>query len=413
MTTKKLLRLGIPLVLLSAAGYGVFHYVRTREAAPPRYQTVTADRGRIAQKVTATGTLSALVTVQVGSQVSGRIESIYVDYNSQVKKGQLIAKIDPLLFQAAAAQARANLASARANLTKAKAQAAEADRQLARTKSLAEQKLGAAADLDTATSNSEVAHATVAAAQAGIEQASAAVHQAEVNLKFATITSPIDGVVISKNIDVGQTVAASLQAPTLFTIAQDLTKMQVDTNVAEGDVGKIRPGMPVTFTVDAFTGRPFQGVTRQVRDAAQTIQNVVTYDAVIDVDNSERLLKPGMTATVTFVSQEKNDVLRVANAAFRYRPAETSPRGSSEGARAGAPPSNRGESKKSDKRTVYLLRDGKTIPVDIIVGLSDGSMTEVTGGELHEGDTVVTEVLSSESSTPSAPAAGGMPRRAM
>ncbi len=285
-----------------------------------RYETARVDRGRIVAQVTATGTLSALVTVQVGSQVSGRIQQLFVDFNSPVKKGQLIAKIDPQLFQATLEQARANHIAARADLARAKVQAADAARQLARTRSLAERKLVAQADLDTAQATAEGAQAGVDAAAGKVEQARASLQQAQVNLAYTNIISPINGTVISRSVDVGQTVAASLQAPTLFVIAEDLAKMQVDTSVAEADIGKLRAGMDASFTVDAFPGRRFRGTVRQIRNAPQNVQNVVTYDAVVDVGNPDLELRPGMTANVSFVFADRADVLRVPNGALRFRP---------------------------------------------------------------------------------------------
>src|SRR5690242_2777614 len=310
----------IGAIALTAAGGGVFAWTRNAKPAAPKFETVKVDQGRIVARVTATGTLSALVTVQVGSQVSGRIQQLFADFNSQVKKGQVIAKIDPELFKAAVEQAKANYTAAKGNLEKAQAQAVDADRQYERAKALAEKQLIATADRDTAESTAAAARAQVAASQGAVAQANASMHQAEVNLEYSTIKSPIDGVVISRSVDVGQTVAASLQAPTLFTIAEDLGKMQVDTSVAEADVGKLRPDMPATFLVDAYPQERFRGRVRQIRNAPQTVQNVVTYDAVIDVDNPDLKLKPGMTANVTFVFAEKNDVVRVPNAALRFRP---------------------------------------------------------------------------------------------
>jgi len=385
MKTKSPLRWIVPLLAVAVIGGAGARYAMTRGPALPHYNTVAIDRGRIASKVTATGTLSALVTVQVGSQVSGRVESIKVDFNSPVKKGQVVATIDPQMFRAAVDQAQANYASAKANLEKSKAQALDAERQYTRSKQLGEQKLVAQADVDSAQATTDAARAQVAASEAAVQQAQAALSQANINLKYTTIVSPIDGIVISRSVDVGQTVAASLQAPTLFTIAQDLTKMQVDTSVAEGDVGKVHTGMSVGFVVDAYPGKRFDGVVRQVRDAATTVQNVVTYDAVIDVDNSERLLKPGMTATVTFTPAERNDALRIANTALRYRHEGAS------GPTAQAP-------KSSDKRTVWVLKNQHASPVDIQIGLSDGSVTEVVSGDLHEGDQVITEQTSESGS---------------
>src|SRR5512137_1240210 len=285
-----------------------------------QFETAKVEKGKIVAKVTASGTLNAVVTVQVGSQVSGRIAALHADFNSPVKKGQLLAKIDPALFQASVDQARANLAAAQGNLAKAKFQATDARRQATRQKELAARKLNAQADLDTALANADAAEAQVAASEGQVAQTRAALQSAEVNLAYTNIYSPTNGTVISRNVDVGQTVAASLQAPVIFQIAEDLAKMQVDTSVAEADVGRLKDGMTATFTVDAYPGEVFRGKVRQIRNAPQTVQNVVTYDAVIDVDNPDLKLKPGMTANVTFVYAEKDDVLRVANAALRFRP---------------------------------------------------------------------------------------------
>ena len=413
----------------------------TRTAPAPKYETARVDRGRIVAQVTATGTLSALVTVQVGSQVSGRIQRLLVDYNSPVKKGQLIAKIDPELFQAALDQARANHVATRGDLSRAKVQAADAARQLERTRSLAERKLVAQADLDTSQANADGAAAGVDAAAGKVEQAKAALHQAEVNLAYTNIISPIDGTVISRSVDVGQTVAASLQAPTLFVIAEDLAKMQVDTSVAEADIGKLRDGMEASFTVDAFPGRRFRGTVRQIRNAPQTVQNVVTYDAVVDVANKDLELRPGMTANVSFVFADRSDVLRVPNAGLRFRPspellaaqkrsgAGNAPAagGAANGAanegggaapRAGQPPgqgptrrdaagAEAGGAREPDRRTVWVLRAEQPAPVRIKTGVSDGSTTEVVEGDLREGEAVVTDAAGGAGGD--RPAGGGRP----
>ena len=351
-----------------------------RSGDDPRYETVKAERGRIVARVTASGTLSALVTVQVGTQVSGRIQNLYVDFNSPVRKGQILATIDPQVFRAEVEQAKANLAAAEGNLAKAKAQAVDAHRQYDRAKILGQKDhLIAQADLDTADANAQAADAQVKAMDGVLAQARASLHQAEVNLGYTTITSTIDGVVISRNVDVGQTVAASLQAPTLFTIAQDLRKMQVDTNVSEADVGKLKDGMPTSFSVDAFPGENFKGVIRQIRNAPQSVQNVVTYDAVIDVDNSDLRLRPGMTANVTFTYAQKDDALKFPNAALRFRPPAA--------IAASAPRPER------DRRIVWVLRDGKPQPVPIRTGISDGSVTEVAEGDLREGEALITEAV--------------------
>jgi HlyD family secretion protein len=388
--------------------------LRPRGNVLPRFDTSAADRGRITARVTATGTLSALVTVQVGSQVSGRIQLLNADYNTTVKKGELIAKIDPQLFKAALEQARANLIAAKGNTAKAKAQAEDLQHQAERAQQLAQRNLIAVADRDTAVANAAAARAQVEASQGAEAQANAQLIQAQVNLAYTDIVSPIDGVVISRSVDVGQTVAASLQAPTLFTIAEDLRRMQVDTNVAEADVGKLSPGMAATFTVDAYPGERFQGKVRQVRNAPQTVQNVVTYDAVIDVENPELKLKPGMTANVTFVYMDREDVLRVPNSALRYRPPpellaskgghRSRPGPEPEGAGGGphwggatqrtslrAPGAR--EREASDRKTIWVLRNGQLEPVKIRTGVTDGTYTEVAEADndsLQPGDAVIT-----------------------
>jgi HlyD family secretion protein len=362
-----------------------------------QFETTAVERGAILARVTATGALSPVITVQVGSQVSGRIQRLEVDYNSPVRRGQLLARIDPALFVAAEAQARANLSAARANLIKAQAQAKDAQRQLMRQRELHEQALIAQADLDTAQTNSDAADATVVASRAAIEQAAAALRQASTNLAYTKIYSPIDGVVISRNVDVGQTVAASLQAPTLFLLAEDLKHMQVDTSVAEADVGRLREGMVATFTVDAYPSEVFRGAIRQIRNAPQTIQNVVTYDAVIDVVNDELKLKPGMTANATVVYAERRDVLRVPNAALRFRPppalASRAP---------GATPSEvrpLGTAQTRDHRVVWVLRGATPVATSIRVGVSDGTASELVDGDLHAGDALVVEAVTSGRST--------------
>jgi len=335
-----------------------------------------------------------------------------------VKKGEVIARIDPQLFSAALEQGRANAAAAQGDLAKVKVQAAEAARQYARTKSLAERKLVADAELDTAQANAEIASASVAAASGRVAQAQASLHQAQVNLDYTTITSPIDGVVISRSVDVGQTVAASLQAPTLFVIAEDLRKMQVDTSVAEADIGKLRDGMSAMFTVDAYPQQRFTGQVRQIRNAAQTVQNVITYDAVIDVANPELKLKPGMTANVTFVHAEKAEVLVVPNAALRFRPtpemlgSATAAGGAGGRPSAGGAPYGHGghDAAFSDQRTVWVLRGGKPVAVEFKVGLTDGSRSEVSSGALREGDVVITDVAVSASQL-APPGSGQMPMR--
>ncbi len=411
----------VAAVVALAAGGGWWGY-RTWKAKPAvRYETATVDRGSVVAKVTATGTLSALVTVQVGSQVSGRIQQLLVDYNSPVEAGQVIAKIDPQLFEAAAAQARANHSAAVANLARARVQSDDAARQLARSETLAARKLIAPADLDASRTTAEAARAGVAAAVAAVEQAAATLHQAAVNLAYTTIVSPIHGIVISRAVDVGQTVAASLQAPTLFVIAEDLRKMQVDTSVAEADIGKLSAGMQATFVVDAYPSKRFVGAVRQIRNAPQTVQNVVTYDAVLDVDNPDLELRPGMTANVTFVYAHADEVLRVPNAALRFRPPASfgADEDTKDVAEKGPPaPGGRGGGKRGPRaggrdgddagatRTVWKLEGGRPLAVSVKTGLSDGTVSALLEGALAVGDALVTDAT-----TPGAATSSSSPRR--
>jgi HlyD family secretion protein len=416
------------IVAVTAATGGWAVVRRLHAPDPAVFETAHVDRGRIVAKVTASGSLSAIVTVQVGSQVSGTVAALYADFNATVKKGQLIAKIDPRLFGAAVEQARANLVAAEGNLAKAKAQAVDGERQAARNASLLAEKLVAQADYDTARSVADADTAAVEAAAGMVSQSKAQLHQAELNLAYTDITSPKDGTVISRSVDVGQTVAASLQAPTLFLIAEDLRKMQVDTSVAEADIGKLQPGMQATFTVDAYPGERFAGKVRQVRNAPQTVQNVVTYDAVIDVDNPDLKLKPGMTANCSFIYSENNDAIRVPNAALRFLPPpdvlarlnpDLKPRERGRGGSAPPAPGGPGRGGRPGgrggdptRKTVWLLKDGKPVPVVVHTGASDGSLTEVLSGELKEGDAVITDLTSGNATKPAQAAPSGtFPRR--
>lgn len=362
----------------------------SKDAAGPKYTTTKIDKGPVIGRVTATGTVSALVTVQVGAQVSGRIQTLTADFNSKVTKGQVLAKLDPSLFEAQLAMSSANEKAGLAGVARAQAQEKDAQRKLARAKQLVEQKLLPQADFESAQAEAEVAQANIQSAEASLSQARAARQQAQVNLAYTTITSPIDGTVISRAVDVGQTVAASLQAPTLFTIAENLSKMQVDTNVSEADVGKLADGMEASFSVDAFPNRVFKGRIRQIRFSPQVVQNVVTYDAVIDVENEQLLLRPGMTANVSFVYARADDALRVTNAALRFRPDAELMR------KAGKP--------EPGKRYLWLLEGETPTPTPVTVGLSDGTVTVVTG-DVSEGAQVITEKSGGEGGRP--PSLGG------
>jgi HlyD family secretion protein len=445
LMTRSRILLVLAVVALAAAVVA-WRVIAARQDGVFKYEKAAVDKGRVVARVTATGTLSALVTVQVGSQVSGTIASLGADFNSQVKKGQVIARIDPRLFQAAVEQARANVIAAQGNLARAQAQAVDAQRQLRRQRELGERKLVAQADVDTAESNADAAAASVKAAEGTLAQARAALSSSTINLAFTSIVSPTDGVVISRSVDVGQTVAASLQAPTIFVIAQDLAKMQVDTSVAESDVGRLQAGMEASFTVDAFPGRVFHGTVRQVRNAPQTVQNVVTYDAVVDVPNPDLALRPGMTATVTFVYAQRDDAVRVPNAALRFRPppgmpgAEAAEAAGPDGAGAGAPAGAnaggggagrqwaggrpqggaggqgggrwaQGGGARTDRRTVWVLRAGKPEPVQIRTGISDGTVTELVEGQLAPGDLLVTDASGPAGKTAAAGGGRGGPPR--
>jgi len=382
-------------ILVVGAGY--WTYRARHPSLLPAYKTAAIETRNIIVRVTASGTLSALVTVQVGTQVSGRVQKLFVDYNSPVKKGEPVAKIDPQLFEAQVRQSQANYLSAKAGVSVAEATAANADRQYVRAKALHDENLASQADLDTSETGASVAHANIEAAKAALAQAEAQLNQAQVNLSFTTIVSPIDGVVISRSVDPGQTVAASLSAPTLFTIAQDLTKMQVDTNVAEGDIGRLQVGMKAYFTVDSFPGENFRGKIRQIRNAPTTVQNVVTYDAVIDVDNGDMRLRPGMTANVTVICDERRHALAVPNAALRFRlPTAVAESPSHERRRRGTEADGGAAVNAPVTKSVWVLRDGVPQMVLIHPGVSDGTVTEVMGDQLVEGDRVVIDMLDTE-----------------
>ncbi|MBM3227005.1 MAG: efflux RND transporter periplasmic adaptor subunit [Candidatus Tectomicrobia bacterium] len=375
------------LVLGGAAAGGYVYYQDMQQ--PPRYMTAAIERGAITTTVNATGTVNAVTTVQVGTQVSGTIQKLFADFNSVVQANDIVAQIDPALFETKVAQARANLAnvtaavqvaqatvdntraaietaranaeSARANVEKSRVAVLDARRILVRNKELMRRALipqndvdtaqtthdaavsqlkisdaqqeSAAGQLKSALAQTRLAEAQYVAALAQVEQSKAALQAAELDLQHTTIRAPVNGIVVSRNVDVGQTVAASLQAPTLFLIAQDLTQMQVDTNVSEADIGRIQVGQTATFTVDAYPTITFSGQVRQVRNAPMTVQNVVTYNAVVAVANAELRLKPGMTANVSFVIAERRDIVKVPNAALRFQPDGAAP------PEASAPPS--------------------------------------------------------------------------
>ena len=372
--------------------------------AAPKFATEAVGRGEVVARVSASGTLSALVTVDVGSQVSGRIQALFVDFNSIVKKGDHVAKIDPAIYEAAAAQARANVIAARGNLQRLQVQAEEAKRLARRSEQLFGQRIVAENDRDTTRANARAAEAAAVQAEGQLQQANAALRQAETNLRYTDIIAPTDGIVISRAVNVGQTVAATMQAPIIFTIAQDLRAMQVHTSVAESDIGRLKVGMEATFTVDAYPSERFRGRINMIRNAAQVVQNVVTYDAVIEVANPELKLKPGMTATVSVIADRRADVLRVPNAALRFRP--------DFGAASGAATSAAATSAAADEpgtRSVYVLVKGKPEHRSVRIGLADTRYTEIIGGELKVGEPVIMGAETAGSATRSG-GRGGPPR---
>ena len=504
---KKKYLIAIVIVIIILAGGFLFYQWTDQKGSNQKYRFLKVERGDIRFVVTATGTINPVITVLVGSQVSGTIKALYADYNSRVKEGQVIAQIDPAIFEAQVEQGRANVLNAQANIINAKANlenakanfvkaevgVLDAKRTLDRNRPLVEKKVIAQAAMDTAQTNYDtaVAQKDVAKAQvesaasqvesskAQVEQAKAALKVSETNLRYATIRSPVNGIVISRNVDVGQTVAASLQAPTLFTIAKDLTQMQVDTNVSEADIGRVAVGQEAIFTVDAYPEKTFRGKVSEIRNAPITIQNVVTYDVVIQVDNKDLKLKPGMTANVSILIEHKEGILKIPNAALRFRPemakkeeagekrkegSQSSGRQSKEGSQSpgrqlierlvkelNLTPDQQSkvemilqslrpeiqeirEKSKSEEaririqslirqkiggllteeqkkkmselsqssqgmerrpgRVWILSPEGKPVPVSIVLGITDGTFSEVVAGDLREGMEVIVEETS-------------------
>jgi HlyD family secretion protein len=404
------------IIVIAAGGFWYFQHGKNDA---PQYQTVTVGRDDLTQVVTATGTLNPVVNVTVGSQVSGIITKLNVDFNSIVKSNEVIAEIDPSTYKAAVEQAQANLANAKANL---ELQQAEAER----SANLFTNKLISGSDYDTAIATLHEAEASVQLNQASLDNANA-------NLGYCKIRSPVDGIVISRAINLGQTVASSFNTPTLFQIANDLTKMQIDSSVAEADVGGVQEKQRVDFTVDAYPYRNFNGVVTQVQNSPTTVNNVVTYDCVIGVTNADYKLKPGMTANVSIVIAQRENALIIPNGALRFRPPEnavvqtnsisttnqisaTSSNGNFS-AGSGGHRGGHGRGEHQVFHTVYILvgegKDAKLQAAQIKTGISDGISTEVISG-LNEGDRIVTGTISTGGATSTASSnpfgGGGMPR---
>ena len=373
------------VVMLLAASI-IFFYVKRSPA--PVYRTAQVEKGTVVSTVTATGNLNAVVTVQVGTQVSGTIQKLFVDFNSTVKKGQTIAQIDPAIFNSQVEQTLGNYRNAQANLRKARADVTDARRTLDRNRQLLKEGVVSQADYDSAETKYEQSLAAVKAAEGSVAQTRGSYGQASTNLRYSTIRSPVDGIVVSRNVDVGQTVAASFQTPTLFTIAQDLTKMQIDTSVDEADIGKIRVGQNASFTVDAYPESSFTGQVVQIRNSPTITSNVVTYNVIIAVDNRGLKLKPGMTANVNIEVMKKDSVLKVPSAALRFKPKTTGEEKEQQ------PSSNvRRPNSGGFGQQVYILKDGKPEPVPVKTGINDDSFVEITAGNLRQSDEVVTEQI--------------------
>jgi len=363
----------IVVLTLIAAAYAGWQWSNSGPSV--QYTEAAVTRGDVTRTVTATGTVNPVLTIIVGSYVSGVIKEIHCDYNTRVKQGQICAKIDPSPYQTVVDQNKANLSMARAQLEKAKANLAYVQLNYERNARLAQTNAISKDTLDIARNALDQASAQIRVDEATIEQRQAQLEAAEVNLGYTNIVSPVDGTVVSRNVTVGQTVAASFQTPTLFLIATDLTKMQVDTNVSESDIGGIKEGNKVTFTVDAFPRRTFEGAVTQVRQSPQTVQNVVTYDVVVGVDNARLLLKPGMTAATRIVIDERHDVLRVPSQAVRYVPG-----GAAKRQTAG---------RRQTQGQVWVLRDDEPVAVPVTTGLDDDGFIEIVKGELKADDKVI------------------------
>jgi HlyD family secretion protein len=388
-----LITAGLSTVTLAAFG-------ARRDASPPAVTAAEVTRGPIVSIISASGTLEAVTAVQVGSQVSGVVESLGADFNSIVRKGQVIARLEQSLYRGAIEQAQANVTKAAAEVERARVTATDAEAKRARAAELAERQLIPRNDLDDATLTRDTAVSQIRSAEASLLQARALLTQAQVNLSKTVITSPIDGIVISRSVEVGQTVAASLSAPTLFVIAADLTKMQLNASVDESDMGRVKPGLPVSFMVDAYPGETFKGEVQDVRLSPTIVNNVVTYAAIVSAPNPRLQLMPGMTATLNIEVERRDNVLRAPAAATRFKP--TADMLKALEAPAGA---------KSAPNTVWTYTEGRVAPVQVKFGASDGVWTEIVDAPFAEGTPLITRVaLGTEAATSrSTPARTGNP----
>lgn len=392
---KKIFFVIAAVIVVAALGAGIYYYSTKPQA--PTYKTAKVERGDLVSAVAATGNLAAVVTVQVGTQVSGTIQKLYVDFNSKVAKGQTIAQIDPALFLAQVDQSRGNYLNAQATRQKSRADLTDAKRNLDRYRQLVKDGIVAQSDYDTAENRYQMAVATVKASEGSVAQTRGALNQAETNLHYATIRSPVDGIVVSRSVDVGQTVAASFSTPTLFTIAQDLTKMEIDTSVDEADISRISEGQPVTFTVDSYPETRFAGKVVQIRNAPIITQNVVTYIVVIGVNNKELKLKPGMTANVSIETARKDNVLKLPAAALRFRPKGGKVTKDARDAKEKPAGADARKMKKGAGQQVFILSaEQKPVAVPIKTGITNDGQVELVEGTLKENDEVIVEQISSQ-----------------
>ena len=392
------MRRAILIISVLAVGLAIGGYVffNGERKAPVRYRSAAVERGPVISLVTATGTINPVVSVQVGTQVSGMIKSLHADFNSVVKAGDIVAVIDSEPLRARRDQAASNLDMSKANTARARTDLAQRKRELDRVKSLVAQQFVSQNDVDVAVTNFQAAEAQMNVSAAQVKQAEAALNAVELELKYTVIRSPVNGIVVARNVEVGQTIAASFATPNLFLIALDLTKMQVDTNVSESDIGGITEGKEATFTVDAYPGYQFSGTIRQVRLSPINVQNVVTYNVVVNVDNQDLRLKPGMTANVSIVVAQRDAVLKVPNAALRFTPptsgqVDRAKLGGKPTKEKGAEPSaGAGRGTQAPSRTVWKQGStGELEPIHVQMGISDGVVTEILSEELAEGALVV------------------------
>ncbi len=358
----------IVAVIGAAAWYG-FSFIQ-KGNVKENYITHKLSRGNITEMVSASGTINPISSIDVGTQVSGRIQKIYVDYNSIVKKDQLLAEIDPSSFESNVAREKANLDVAKAQVMSAKANRDYYKKHLARISKLNKQNFSADKELDEAQRDYDTAVASVALYEAQVEQAQAALDYNKIQLGYTKIISPVDGIIVSKSVEEGQTVAASFETPTLFNVAEDLTKMQIEASVVEADISKVKEGQKVLFNVDSFPNETFEGVVTQVRNEAVTTSNVVTYEVVISVNNLEHKFKPGMTANVEIITANEKDILIVPNKALRF---------------------SMGDNVRYQEKGVWILKDGKPQRINVVAGVYDDNNTQITSNELQEGTEIIVE----------------------